>query len=308
MLTKLISTLLASLLILTLMVACGGRSGEQSGSAITKDQSADSDSQITDTGPSSAGEFIASGELTDRRKDHAVLMLKSGKVIVVGGRSSGGGQRDPRLKSAELYDPATGEWQYLALMVNAELGREHPAATVLMDGRVLVTGGANSSNDPQKTTELYDPDSNTWTAGPKLKVWRWKHTQTLLPDGRVLIVGGTDDLSQLAKVSAYDPATNEITSLAPLVEGRSNHVAVLLDDGRVLVAGGGKRELEDAITSAEIYDPASDTWTFAGRLSEARLFPVYVKLLDGKVLVVGGKGKLKGADIFDPATETWSTT
>ncbi len=254
------------------------------------------------------GSFTASGELTDRRKDHAVLILPDGKVMVAGGRSSGGGQRVPRLRSAELYDPATERWEYLALMVNADLGREYPAATVLGDGRVLVTGGANSSNDPQKTTEIYDPAADAWTAGPKLKVWRWKHTHTLLPDGRVLIVGGTDDLTQLDRVSVFDPATGEISAVAPLAEGRSNHAAVLLDDGRVLVAGGGKRELEDAITSSEIYDPASDSWSFAGRLSEPRLFPVSVKLLDGKVLVVGGKGKLAGADIFDPQTGTWSTT
>ena len=258
--------------------------------------------------PVSEGQFVVSGELTDRRKDHAVLILQDGTVMVAGGRSSGGGQRVPRLKSAELYDPATGQWRYLAQMVNADLGREHPAATVLADGRVFVSGGANSSNDPQKTTEIYDPATDTWTAGPKLKVWRWKHTQTLLPDDRVLITGGTDDLTQLEKVSVYNPATNEISAVAPMGEGRSNHAAVLLEDGRVLVAGGGKRELEDGITSTEIYDPATDTWTFVGRLSEPRLFPVYSILSDGKVLVVGGKGKLTGTDIFDPETDSWSTT
>ena len=286
------------------VAACGGGEAEEAPArtAERSDVPASPEPAVGD------GSFIASGELTDRRKDHAVVILGDGRVMVAGGRSSGGGQRVPRLKSAELYDPATGRWEYLALMVNADLGREYPAATLLGDGRVLVTGGANSSNDPQKTTEIYDPAADAWTAGPKLKVWRWKHTHTLLGDGRVLIVGGTDDLTQLDRVSVYDPATNEISSVAPLAEGRSNHAAVLLDDGRVLVAGGGKRELEDAITSAEIYDPASDSWSFAGRLSEPRLFPVSVKLLDGKVLVAGGKGKLKGVDIFDPETGRWSTT
>lgn len=304
---KLISTVLISILALVLAAACGGADTEQPAASQTggSDSATDTDTPAVSVGE---GEFVVSGELTDRRKDHSVLILNDGTLMVAGGRSSGGGQRVPRLKSAELYDPATEEWKYLALMVNAELGREHPAATVLQDGRVLVTGGANSSNDPQKTTEIYDPTTDTWTAGPKLKAWRWKHTQTLLPDGRVLIVGGTDDLSQLTRVSIYDPETNEITAVAELAEGRSNHAAVLLDDGRVLVAGGGKREIEDALTSAEIYDPVADTWTFVGRLSEPRLFPVYTKLTDGKVMLVGGKGKLSGADIFDPATDTWSTT
>jgi N-acetylneuraminic acid mutarotase len=309
MVNKTISALSISLLILVLAAAaaCGSADDSTPAASQTGSTETESDSDVPAVSEG-GGVFVVSGELTDRRKDHSVLILQDGTLMVAGGRSSGGGQRVPRLKSAEIYDPATEQWKYLALMVNADLGREHPAATVLSDGKVLVTGGANSSNDPQKTTEIYDPAADTWTAGPKLKVWRWKHTQTLLPDGRVLIVGGTDDLSQLTKVSVYDPETNEITSVAELAEGRSNHVAILLNDGRVLVAGGGKREIEDAITSSEIYDPATDTWTFAGRLSEPRLFPVYTMLSDGKVMVVGGKGKLKGADIFDPTSDTWSTT
>ena len=304
MFTKLVPILLAAAA--CMVIACS--SSPPASVPETAGTTPAADEAVSEAPTTAEGRFVASGELTDRRKDHAVLVLADGKVMVAGGRSSGGGQRVPRLKSAELYDPQSGQWQYLALMVNADLGREYPAATVLNDGRVFVSGGANSSNDPQKTTEIYDPASDSWEVGPKMKVWRWKHTQTLLPDGRVLIVGGTDDLSQLTKASIFDPATGEIAAVAPMAEGRSNHAAVLLEDGRVLVAGGGKRELEDAITSAEIYDPATDSWSFAGRLSEPRLFPAYTIMSDGKVLVAGGKGKLAGVDIFDPETGTWSST
>ena len=152
-----------------LALACAGpQAADEQQAASTSPKSDD----VSAEAPPSAGQFVVSGELTDRRKDHAVLILQDGTIMVAGGRSSGGGQRVPRLKSAELYDPATGQWRYLAQMVNADLGREHPAATVLADGRVFVSGGANSSNDPQNTTEIYDPASDTWTAGPKLKVWR----------------------------------------------------------------------------------------------------------------------------------------
>jgi hypothetical protein len=309
MVNKTISALSISLLLLVLAAAAACGSADDSGPAASQTGGTDTESE-SDSSSVAVGEgaFVVSGELTDRRKDHSVLILQDGTLMVAGGRSSGGGQRVPRLQTGEIYDPATEQWKFLAVMVNADLGREHPASTVLPDGRVLVTGGANSSNDPQKTTEIYDPVADTWTVGPKMKVWRWKHTLTSLTDGRVLIVGGTDDLSQLTKVSIYDPETNEITAVAELAEGRSNHAAVLLDDGRVLVAGGGKREIEDALSSSEIYDPVADTWTFAGRLSEPKLFPVYTKLSDGKVMLVGGRGKLLSADIFDPETDSWSST
>ena len=258
-----------SILICTLMIgfACGGSdtAEESSSQADAGGSEAESVSQYGE------GVFtIAKGEMSDRRKDHVVLLMPDGKVMVVGGRSSSATQqRVPRLKSAELYDPATEEWTYLAEMINtlSAAGRESPAGSVLQDGRVFITGGQNSSNDPLKTSELYDIKTDTWTKGPKPLSWIQRHTHTLLDDGRVIIIGGTDDLSQLKKTAFFDPATDTITKLAEMTTGRSNHTATLLLDGRILVTGGGKRELSDATDTAEVYDPEADTWSSAGRMN-----------------------------------------
>ncbi len=291
-------------------VACGGSTATKE-SVSQDDDGGGGGESVTASQYGDVVFTIAKGEMSDRRKDHVVLLMPDGKVMVVGGRSSSATQqRVPRLKSAELYDPATEEWTYLAEMINtlSAAGRESPAGSVLQDGRIFITGGQNSSNDPLKTSELYDLKTDTWTKGPKPLTWIQRHTHILLADGRVIIIGGTDDLSQLKKTAVFDPATDTITKLAEMTTGRSNHTATLLLDGRILVAGGGKRELSDATDTAEVYDPEADTWTSAGRMNEARLSHTAHLLPDGKVLVTGSKGKLATAEVYDPETNSWYTT
>ena len=76
-------------------------------------------------------------------------MLRDGKVLV--------GVEDPGddgETGAEVYDPATGTWTSTGKMVirsDCSL-----SATLLLDGKVLVTGREGS--------QLYDPDSGTWAA------------------------------------------------------------------------------------------------------------------------------------------------
>jgi hypothetical protein len=55
--------------------------------------------------------------------------------------------------TAELYDPVSGMWTATADMIEARYGH---MATLLLDGRVLVSGGGSTP----ATAELYDPGGN----------------------------------------------------------------------------------------------------------------------------------------------------
>src|SRR5215472_4803400 len=73
------------------------------------------------------------------RSGHTAAMLPNGKVLVVSGIVYNEFVSQP-YGSAELYDPAQGEWYATGALNTARWGH---AATSLADGKVLVVGGYN---------------------------------------------------------------------------------------------------------------------------------------------------------------------
>src|SRR5512140_2864614 len=70
---------------------------------------------------------------------------------------------------------------------NMKAARSHHTATLLSDGRILITGGG--AGVASATAEVYDPVAGTTTTVGPMAVARVRHTATLLADGRVLIAG-----------------------------------------------------------------------------------------------------------------------
>jgi galactose oxidase len=61
-----------------------------------------------------------------------------------------------------------------------------PGTTVLPNGVVMVSGGANSA-----TTSFYDYRSNQWSVGPDMVIPRGYQAHTLLANGEVFTFGGS---------------------------------------------------------------------------------------------------------------------
>ena len=100
--------------------------------------------------------------------------------------------------TAEIIDlnSPTPAWTYTGSMVTG--GRKLHNATLLADGKVLVTGGSRGTESPNTAptnpayeSELWDPATGTWTTMASLTKIRSYHSiALLLPDGRVLSAGG----------------------------------------------------------------------------------------------------------------------
>ena len=183
--------------------------------------------------------------------------------------------------------------------------RRGHTATRLSDGRVLIAGGENSS-EQLSGTEIFDPSSGTFSNGGNMSAARAYHAAIKLGDGRVLITGGRDGSGALSTTEYFDPSTGTFSSGPAMSVARAGHSATLLADGRVFIAGGNTNG------SAEIFDPSFGTFiAISAQMNSARSKHSAALLLDGRVLLVGGESgdELAGftAEIFDPASSSFST-
>jgi hypothetical protein len=256
--------------------------------------------------PAAGSWTFSARTMNDARGFHASTLLSSGKVLIAGGYSAAHGGFD----SAEIYDPAVDNFSQTANTMSSL--RNEQAAVRLPDGRVLEIGG-NGGDGSVKTTDLYDPATNSWSAGPPMATARRRETATRLPSGKVLVAGGFSAASTpVALAELYDPATNAWSSAGAMGQARFAHTATLLPGGKVLVAGGfsapGTPGTPAAlVASAELYDPATNSWSATANMSAARGGHGAALLKSGLVLVAGGSGPaaLKSAELYDPAGGTW---
>jgi hypothetical protein len=235
---------------------------------------------------------------------------------------------------------AVGSWRPTGSPLSPDSG---PAVT-LADGRVLALytisedefGAGFRPGEAvvvgvrrRLASELYEPSSRTWVAGPA-PPGESASTLVALPGGGALLLGETrcerklyaPGLPRQAFESVCVPtgATYRLNgasawaSAAPLRTPRSEPAVAHLRDGHIMIAGGSGTctgrgpELGYScvpLSSAEVFDPATGVWsvippmpTISGQGSAATLS-------DATVLLIGGESR---QDVlrFDPHAGVWT--
>ncbi len=244
------------------------------------------------------GSWTLAASLRHGHAGHTATLLRDGRVLVAGGSEVAASRA--LASSTELFDPAAGTW---ALAADLPQGRVGHQATLLADGRVLVSGGTTVR--PRiaalRRTDVFDPANGSWTRAGDMNTPRSGHSATLLPDGRVLVAGGIGNAAAASTAERFDPATSGWSRTAN-PRPRSFQTASLLPNGVVLIAGGIDARGAVTRTTAR-FDPAAGAWADAASLRTPRVGHTMTVLADGRVLVAGGTSgaaALRGAELFGP--------
>jgi hypothetical protein len=165
-----------------------------------------------------------------RGNHYLATRLADGRVLLTGGQGVGG----EVLASAELFDPASDTFEPTGDMTTA---RVKHAAAVLPDGRVLVIGGSDQRGYDGRfsSTEIYDPETGSFSPGPGLRYGRHKIRDAVaaLPSGAIIVAGGA------VRPELFDPADPVFIGARGRLGGPQMFAtASVLKGGDVLVLGG----------------------------------------------------------------------
>ena len=173
---------------------------------------------LDDTGSAAAifnsdtGVFLPVESPSSTMNTAAAIRLVDGRVLLTGGSSVSIGARSGR--EAQIFDPQVGTFSNTGSMSAPGGGQAEPVA-LLPDGRVLVVRSTNDIT-AVATTEIFDPETGTFTAGPPTTRPRFGATAVTLQDGRVLLLGSYRGNAE--GIPGDGPSSAEIFSLAQPAE------------------------------------------------------------------------------------------
>ncbi len=197
----------------------------------------------------------------------------AGKVYVFGGCSDAA--CTSLVSTPEVYDPATNSWT--AISATRFTPRSSMAVAVLND-KVYVAGGQDSSGNPVSTVEVYDPGTNGWSSfAPLLKALG--PASGVVVNGNLYVIG---IVTGNAEVEEFTSGAWKIVNSGtqPLADA----AAAVLNNLIYAVDGSG----------IHAYDPSANTWTDKTGLSNARMQPQAVTLAN--LIYVAGDTASGAAD------------
>ena len=189
------------------------------------------------------GPSMMANDRTWTREAHTATVLNDGTILIAGGIYLNGTSKDT-LKVALIYDPATATFQVTPSpgMVSP---RANHTATLLGDGRVLLAGGTSgsaSSSTELASTEIYDPSSQVFCAGPSSQQPRAFHSAVRVSDNMVALIGGRGAgqlLSSVQFVNVTGCGQGAAVTGQALSKARSHAVAALISGKSAIFVAGG---------------------------------------------------------------------
>jgi galactose oxidase len=224
-------------------------------------------------------------------------VLPSGKVLFWGRRDPAGTTDFDSLNQQKcvpfIWDPGTQVSRETSNQPSDGNGKAInlfcSGHTFLPDGRLMVTGGHLLDSQGIRYSTIYDPSTDTWTAGPVMNHGRWYPTAVTTADGRVFVCSGS---------FAQDPGPPPINNVPELWNGNAwVELADFLEDlqsifplyPRMHVAPDGRLFMSGALGQSFFFDPTTGNSTpAADRAAGFRDYAPSVMYDVGKVIFIGG--------------------
>ncbi|MCC5869333.1 MAG: hypothetical protein JJU27_12545 [Gammaproteobacteria bacterium] len=195
-----------------------------------------------------------------------------------------------------VLDPAAGRWQRGPSL---PAPRHHAAAAVL-DGAVVIAGGAESLVDSpwQGSTDVWRwTPGDEWESMPGLPEPRWGH-RMVEHGGRLYVIGGRGESADPdAPVASfiYRP-DHEGWAVASSLPAPRDHLSLVVVEDRIWAIGGRS---PGNTARVDIFEPGMETWSEGPALPNATSGAAEA-VIDGRIYVYGGEvPTLFGGGIVD---------
>ncbi|MBL8739750.1 MAG: hypothetical protein JNK04_01615, partial [Myxococcales bacterium] len=234
--------------------------------------------------------YVPSADLTTPAYDFTLTALQGGRLLLTGGEWDL--PSSTIVANVRALNATTFVWSVVQSMA---VPRSDHRATLLDDGRLLVSGGRDSNSASLASAEIFDPIANTWSTTGSLIEGRFLH-EAVLHNGRVLVAGGLPPSNSSTNTSEiFDPTADGGVGawVFPRIffGSRYSHAMALLGDDRAIIFGGNVGSLTTA--SVQVYDFASNVWSSAPDLPlpggvPGLMYGRAARALDGGVIFTGG--------------------
>ena len=191
-------------------------------------------------------------DMNTTRYGHVSINLDDGRILVIGGHTSG----FYLTSTAEIYNPATDMWtQY-----NVPNPHDMASFVRMTNGNYIIMGGCDNGYGVGQSavTTIFDPVNTTFTNGPTMIVWRTNSTAARLANGDILVFG---NWYNTGNAELYNNTTSQFVAIgAPTLE-RSYPLVLPTADGNAYILGGYGVYGGTPYNSVEEYNATNQTFT-----------------------------------------------
>jgi N-acetylneuraminic acid mutarotase len=155
----------------------------------------------------------------------------------------------------EKYNPALNSWVQMAPMPTHRVS----FGIAVFENKIYVFGGqilVNGHRQVIKTTEVYDPASDTWATKTPMPHLGEDFAANVVVGDKIYVISTYNDV--------YDPMLDSWSTKATIPEPVAHSANAVVNDKIYVISGthyGNEPQFYVPINLTQIYDPASDSWS-----------------------------------------------